>query len=166
MVRGENLFQARSEQFRGRNEIQGSQRQLKRPVTQTRSGRLPARAPFAIHPRRRTSCWQSKRAHQGAASLRSQRGSMRWPAAPAHTTTLCRLSKKGTVAMFKASTQLRRAPMARSIVKINDDVAPSRGRRTKRGRFGEPTYRDSRFPTMRDRGYFRARDFSTVGTAR
>jgi len=49
--------------------------------------------------------------------------------------------------MFKASTQLRRAPMARSIVKINDDVAPSRGRRTKRGRFGEPTYRDPRFPT-------------------
>jgi hypothetical protein len=67
--------------------------------------------------------------------------------------------------MFKASTLLLRAPMARWTVNINDDVGHFGGRRTKRGRFGEPTYRVPRFPTMRDRGSFRAGDFSTVGRA-
>jgi hypothetical protein len=67
--------------------------------------------------------------------------------------------------MLKVSTQLLRALLARLTVKINDHVAHVRGRRTKRGRFGEPTYRDPRFPTMRDRGSFRAGDFSTVGRA-
>jgi hypothetical protein len=67
--------------------------------------------------------------------------------------------------MLKGSTLLLRALLARWTEKINDDVAHFRGRRTKLGRFGEPTYRDPRIPTMRDRGSFRAGDFSTVGRA-
>jgi hypothetical protein len=136
-----------------------------RPVTATRSGHLPARAALAIHPRRRAFRRPSRRAaHQRAGPLKSAR-EQRWPAAPAHTTTLCRLSKKGTVAMFKASTPLLRALMARWTVKINDDVAPSRGRHIKHGRFSEPTYRDPRFPTMRRPGSFRAGSFPAVGRA-
>jgi hypothetical protein len=82
-----NMIGARPWKLRESSELRGL-------VTATRSGRLPARPALAIHPRRRASCRQSKRAHQGAAYLRSQRGSMRWPAAPAHTTILCRSARK------------------------------------------------------------------------
>ena len=66
--------------------------------------------------------------------------------------------------MFKISTALLRALTARWTGK-NDDVAHFRGWDIKHGGFGKPTYRDPRFPTMRDSASFRAGSFATVGRA-
>jgi hypothetical protein len=67
--------------------------------------------------------------------------------------------------MFKISTPLLRALMARSTVKIDDEAARSPGLHIKPRRFGKPTYRDPRFPTMRGPGSFRIGSFPTVGRA-
>jgi hypothetical protein len=67
---------------RSRPDERNENPELRRPVTATRSGRLPASAAFAIHPRRLASCRPSKRAHQRAGSLRSSAGACVGPLLP------------------------------------------------------------------------------------
>jgi hypothetical protein len=67
--------------------------------------------------------------------------------------------------MFKASTPLLRALLARWTVKIDDDISCSAGWQIERGHSGRTTYRDLRFLTLGDRGSFLARSFPTVGRA-
>ena len=65
--------------------------------------------------------------------------------------------------MFKTSTALLRALVARWTGKIDDDVGHSGWWQFKRGHFGRTTYRDPRFLTLRDRGFFLAWSFPPAG---
>jgi hypothetical protein len=64
--------------------------------------------------------------------------------------------------MVKTTTALLRALVARWTVKTDDEVA-QRGRHIKQGCFGELTYRDPCFPTLRDAGSFFQWSFPIVG---
>jgi hypothetical protein len=67
--------------------------------------------------------------------------------------------------MFKISTALLSALAARWAAKINGGVAHFRGWHIKHGRFGKSTYKDPRFPTMRDPESLWAGSFPTVERA-